>query len=157
MKIKPDLKLVAVADGARDNWEFMRELSPDVEILENWHVAQHLQSAADAAFGVENKEGADWFKKYRHILRQEPVDIGKVIEAIRYRITKGRGNKDLKQEFTYFQNNRNRMNCVEVASEGIPIGLRPVEAANKVLVTARMKRAGQSWGRNGGQGVLTFL
>ena len=31
-----------------------------------------------------------------------------------------------------------------------------VESANKVLVTARMKRSGQSWGRDGGQGVLTF-
>ena len=26
----------------------------------------------------------------------------------------------------------------------------------KVLVTSRMKRSGQSWGRDGGQGVLTF-
>ena len=34
LKIKSDLKLVAVADGARDNWEFLTELSPDVEVLE---------------------------------------------------------------------------------------------------------------------------
>ena len=59
LKIKPDLKLVAVADGARDNWEFLKELSPDVEILDYWHAAQHLQSAADAAFGAETKEGSD--------------------------------------------------------------------------------------------------
>ena len=64
LKIKPDLKLVAVADGARDNWEFLKELSPDVEILDYWHAAQHLQSAADAAFGAETTEGSDWFKKY---------------------------------------------------------------------------------------------
>ena len=156
LKIKPDLKLVAVADGARDNWEFLKELSPDVEILDYWHAAQHLQSAADAAFGAETKEGADWFKKYRHILRHDPAGIGKVIEAIRYRMTKGRGVKDLKKELTYFRNNRNRMNYAEAASAGFPIGSGTVEAANKVLVTARMKRSKQSWGRNGGQGVLTF-
>ena len=156
LKIKPDLKLVAVADGARDNWEFLKELSPDVEVLDYWHAAQHLQSAADATFGAETKEGADWFKKYRHILRHDPAGIGKVIEAIRYRITKGRGVKDLKKEITYFRNNRNRMNYAEVSSVGFPIGSGTVEAANKVLVTTRMKRSGQSWGRNGGQGVLTF-
>ena len=156
LKIKPDLKLVAVADGARDNWEFLKELSPDVEVLDYWHAAQHLQSAADATFGVETKEGSDWFIKYRHILRHDPAGISKVIEAIRYRMTKGRGVKDLKKEITYFRNNRNWMNYAEVSSAGFPIGSGAVEAANKVLVTSRMKRSGQSWGRNGGQGVLTF-
>ena len=34
--------------------------------------------------------------------------------------------------------------------------MNAVESANKVLVTSRMKRSGQSWGRDGGQGVLTF-
>ena len=36
--------------------------------------------------------------------------IGKVIEAIRYRMAKGRGVKDLKKELTYFRNNRNQTN-----------------------------------------------
>ena len=36
------------------------------------------------------------------------------------------------------------------------IGSGSVESANKVPVTARMKRSGQSWSRDGGQGVLTF-
>ena len=31
-----------------------------------------------------------------------------------------------------------------------------VEAANKMLVTHRLKRSGQRWGRDGGQGVLAF-
>ena len=33
---------------------------------------------------------------------------------------------------------------------------RRVEAANRTLVTVRMKRSGQRWGRDGGQGVLRF-
>ncbi len=39
---------------------------------------------------------------------------------------------------------------------GFAIGSGAVESANRVLVTARMKRSRQSWGRDGGQGVLTF-
>ena len=31
-----------------------------------------------------------------------------------------------------------------------------MEAANKVLMTQRLKRSGKSWGRDGGQGVLAF-
>ena len=39
------------------------------------------------------------------------------------------------------------MNYAEVTSVGFPIGPGAVEAANKVLFTARMKRSRQSWGR----------
>ena len=156
LKIKPDLKIVAVADGARDNWEFLKKLTPNVEILDYWHAAQHLQSAADAAFGADSKKGSDWFEKYRHILLHDPAGVSKAIEAIRYLISKGKGVKDLKRELNYFRKNQRRMNYAEVASAGFPIGSGTVEAANKVLVTTRMKRSGQRWGRNGGQGVLTF-
>ena len=42
-----------------------------------------------------------------------------------------------------------------IAEEGYPIGSGEVEAANKLLVVQRLKRSGQSWGRDGGQGVLS--
>ena len=40
--------------------------------------------------------------------------------------------------------------------EGIAIGSGVVEAANKTLVTQRMKRSGMRWRIAGGQAVLTF-
>ena len=40
--------------------------------------------------------------------------------------------------------------------EGIAIGSGVVEAANKTLVTQRMKRSGMRWPIVGGQAVLTF-
>ena len=43
-----------------------------------------------------------------------------------------------------------------VAKDGYLIESGEVEAANKVLVTQRLKRSGQGWGRDGGQGVLSF-
>ena len=46
------------------------------------------------------------------------------------------------------------MHYAAAADAGYAIGSGSVESANKVLVTS-MKR-GQSWGRDGGQGVLTF-
>ena len=61
-------------------------------------------------------------QKYQHILRHDLVGIGIVIEAIRYRMTMGKGVKHLRKELTYFRNNRNRMNYTEVSSAGLPIG-----------------------------------
>ena len=40
--------------------------------------------------------------------------------------------------------------------EGYAIGSGVVEAANKVLVNQRMKRAGMRWSIEGGQNILTF-
>ena len=48
------------------------------------------------------------------------------------------------------------MNYYQLAMEGYPLGSCEVEAANKVLLTQRLKRSGQRWGRDGGQRVLFF-
>ena len=56
----------------------------------------------------------------------------------------------------YFRSNRSRMNCYHVAKGDYPIGSCELEAANKVLLTHRVKRSGQRWGRDGGQGVPAY-
>ena len=79
-----------------------------------------------------------------------------MIDALRYLLGKGRGSEEIRKVLGYFRNNRSRMNYYHVAEEGYPIGSGEVEAANKMLVTHRLKRSGQRWGRDGGQGVLAF-
>ena len=78
------------------------------------------------------------------------------MDALRYLLRKGRGSAEIRKVLGYFRNNRRRMNYYHLAEEGYPIGSGEVEAANKMLVTHRLKRSGQRWGRNGGQGVLAF-
>ncbi len=153
---KEDLKVVAIADGARDNWAFLDTFSPDVVLLDFFHAIQHLKVAADAAFGPDSTEGEAWFETWRHVLRHDPKGAGKVIDALRYLLRKGKGRTDIARELGYFRNNRKRMNYSQVADAGYPIGSGAVEAANRFLVNSRMKRSGQRWGRDGGQGVLTF-
>ncbi len=153
---RKDLKVVAIADGARDNWAFLDRFSPDVVILDFFHSIQHLKVAADAAFGPDSAEGEAWFETWRHVLRHDPKGAGKVIDALRYLLRKGKGRTDIARELGYFRANRRRMNYSQVANAGFPIGSGAVEAANRFLVNSRMKRSGQRWGRDGGQGVLTF-
>ncbi len=156
LDLNPDLKLAAVADGAKDNWPFLDSLCPDVTLLDFWHAAQHLSAAVDAAFGTDTASGTGWFEKWRHVLRHDPRGAGKVIDAMRHLLRKGTGAEDIRKELAYFRSNRRRMNYADAAAAGFAIGSGAVESANRVLVTARMKRSGQSWGRDGGQGVLTF-
>ena len=82
------------------------------------------------------------------------------MDALRYQLRKEQGCEESCEEIRkvlgYFRNNRRRMNYYHLAEEGYPIGSGEVEAANKMLVTHRLKRSGQRWGRDGGQGVLAF-
>ena len=65
-------------------------------------------------------------------------------------------NKPFRKTLGYFRNNRSRMNYYRLTMDGYPIGSGEAEAANKVLVTQRLKRSGQSWSQDSGQGVLAF-
>ena len=48
------------------------------------------------------------------------------------------------------------MRYASLKARDYTIGSGVVEAANKVLVNQRMKRAGMRWSVDGGQNVLTF-
>ena len=65
-------------------------------------------------------------------------------------------NKDLDRELAFFRKNRHRMRYATLQADGYAIGSGVVEAANKVLVAQRMKRAGMRWSIAGGQNILTF-
>ena len=152
----PGLKLVVTGDGEKGNWKFSKSLNPDVEVLDIWHTIAYLKIASDAAFGPDEKASTKWFEAKRHILRHDPKGVDKVMDALRYLLRKGRAKAEIRKALGYFGNNRRRMKFYDVAKEGYPIGSGEVEAANKMLVTHRLKRSGQRWGRDGGQGVLAF-
>ena len=155
-KRRPDLRLVAAADAAPDNWTWLDKLDPDRSLVDFWHGCQHLKECADDAFGKDSEDGRKWFDKHRRILRDDAKGIGRTIDAIRYLVRKERGGKVLRRELEFFRKNRARMDYRGAKDAGCPIGSGCVESSNKFLVQQRMKRSGQRWGREGGQGVLTF-
>jgi len=49
---QPSLRLVKVADGARDNWDFLvSDLPPGIEVVDFYHAGEHLKRAFDHAYG----------------------------------------------------------------------------------------------------------
>ena len=121
-----------------------------------WHSVQHLKECADDVFGKDTERGRKWFDKHRKILLDDARGIGRTIDAIRHLVRTNRGGKVLRRELEFFRKNRARMDYRGAKDAGCPIGSGCVESANRFLVQQRMKRSGQRWGREGGQGVLTF-
>ena len=154
---KPELTLVKVADGAKDNWTYLsKELPEGHEIVDFYHAAEHLKKAFDLSYGENSAKSKEKFTTYRHILKEEPDGVEKVIKALAYQHSQHPRRTKLKTELEYFRHNRSRMNYAELLSHNLPIGSGVVEAACKTLVTQRMKCSGMRWRHCGGQGILTF-
>ena len=146
--------LVALADGAVDNWRFLDTLEPDASGIDFFHSCEHLHVVAEHAHDC-----GPWFRKWRAVLRDETDGVDRVIRAIRYLRSKASSHhayKELDRELRFFRKNRERMRYAELANNAMGIGSGVVEAANKVLVTQRMKRSGMRWRITSGQAVLTF-
>jgi len=154
---QPNLILVKVADGARDNWTFLdNELPKGESVLDFYHASEHLKNAFDIAHGIKSVESAVEFSKYRSILRHDEKGINKVISHLQRLVKKNPRKKLLNTELTYFKNNKLRCQYALLAKAALPIGSGIVEATCKTLVSQRLKRSGMCWKENGGQAILTF-
>jgi hypothetical protein len=156
---RPDLQLIKMADGAKDNWTFLSNpkiLPLGEEVADFYHASEHLYDAFCAAYGDDNPKAKAQWEKYRHILRHETNGIQKVIRTLSHLKKKHPKSKKIATELNYFRKNRKRMNYASLKERNLPIGTGIVEAACKTLVTARMKRSGMRWRHIGGQAILTF-
>ena len=157
LRQKPELSLVKVADGAKDNWTYLsQELPEGCEIVDFYHAAEHLKKAFDLSYGENSAKSKEKFATYRHILKDESEGVEKVIKALAYQHRQHPRRSKLKTELEYFRNNRQRMKYAEHLSRNLPIGSGVIEAACKTLVTQRMKCSGMRWRHPGGQGILTL-
>ena len=148
---RPDIEIVALADGAPDNWSFLETLSPMAEVVDFWHACEHLSATSDHAVA------RNWYEKYREILRHDADGVEKVIRALRHLLSKATSGKaEIERELAFFRKNRHRMRYRTLRDRKLPIGSGVVEAANKTLITQRMKRSGMRWRIPGGQAVLGF-
>ncbi len=157
---RPDLVVVGVADGAKDNWTYLEALLDMVLfvalVLDFYHAAEHLKKAMNEAHGKGSVKADAEFQRLRLLLRDEADGVTKVINALAYQVRKHPRRKKLAKELRYFRRNRHRMDYARLKARNLPIGSGVVEAANKTLVTVRMKRAGSRWSIEGGQAVRTF-
>lgn len=154
---RPGLTLVKVADGARDNWDYLgRELPDGIEVVDFYHAVEHLRVALIEAYGETSSKGLAQFEKLRHLLLEDQFGVDKVIRSLRHVRDSHPNRKRIQTELAYFRRNRDRMRYADIKAANLPIGSGVTEAACKTLVTQRLKRSGMRWGDDGGQAVLTL-
>lgn len=153
----PHLKVVKVADGANDNWDYLSSpaLPDGEEVVDFFHATEHLHLALTAAHGESTRETRHRYEVLRDTLRDELDGAEKVIRALKYLVTKHPGKPSIARELAYFRKRKARMRYAELKSKGFMIGSGVVEAACKTLVSQRLKNSGMRWSAAGAQAILT--
>src|SRR5712692_2468502 len=163
LAVRPDLEVVALADGAEENWRYFDRpvYENATKIVDHGHASQHLRAAMAAYYGEKTVAGRAEYERLRILLRDQPGGADDVIAELSRLSRKMCGKrrqrcrKLLNAARTYFQNQRDRMDYAGYQARGLPIGSGVVEAACKTLATQRLKRSGMSW-RDGKQAILTI-
>ena len=166
LAVRPQLKLVRLADGAKENWRFLETLAVGApagqietwNIVDFYHACDHLKHALDLIWGEFAPKGKAEFARLKTVLKEMEGGVETVIETLRYRVRRARGAKrqNLRKALTYFRNQRHRMAYATYLREHLPIASGVVEAACKTLVTQRLKQSGMRWSASGGQAILTL-
>lgn len=153
--LRPELTVVAVADGVDDNWEFLESEFPKaVQVIDFFHAAEHLNAAIADVYGDGTVEARRRFADLRHVLLEHEGGVETVIRALDYLKRSHPKSNKVRQVLAYFRKNRRKMQYAALRARGLPIGSGVVEAACKTLVAQRMKNSGMRWGQLGGQAIL---
>lgn len=162
----PHLKVVKLADGARDNWDYLSTLDlgqltdaiEQIEIVDFCHAADHLKNGCDAIWSSDPEQSKTEFELLRQVLKEADGGADKVIDTFSAKLVSlsAKGQEALQKELTYFRNQRSRMDYAAYLRQGLPIASGVIEATCKTLVSQRMKCSGMRWSEPGGQAVLTL-
>ncbi len=159
----PNLQVVGIADGAKDNWTYLEEDVLDVlpagfkcsAIVDYFHVCEHLSEALKAAYGDTSPKAKIMLDKYKSTLKEFPDGARRVIRALAHLHKTYPKRKKIEETLNYFRSNKHRMPYATHLERKLPIGSGVIEATCKSLVSQRMKNSGMRWGQEGGQAIIT--
>lgn len=136
-------ELIFLGDGAEWIWNLVQEHYPEaVQIVDWFHASEYIAPVAHTAFSDLDKR-EDWIKQVRTDLWEGRLDA--VLAAFDDFTDHKQAAETAKKAFTYFTNNRHRMNYPSYRAKGYQIGSGTIESACKQIVTQRLKIAGAIW------------
>jgi hypothetical protein len=141
-------RVAGVVDGAEWCQSFVDVHRPDaVRILDFAHATQRLGDVAEAVWG-SGEPGRTWATAQRAELREGTAEA--VLAAIRALPLAGtsaaaEASRIQGEVLGYLEPRVDQMRYATFRAHGLPIGSGIVESANKLVVEARLKGAGQRW------------
>ena len=150
-------KYVGIADGARDNWTFLKSFV-EIEIVDFYHVTEYLAKASKA-YNLKNEDKQkEWLESDCHVLKSDEYSALAILEEMK-ELKKKKSlswqvRKDLTSAITYFTNHSKQMKYSEAITNNLPIGSEVTESACKVIVKQRLCLSGARWSHCGANNML---
>lgn len=146
--------VAVIGDGIPWIWKEAAKYFPRrVQILDFFHVTQHLWQVANARFGSETEEGRSWMADQKSNLLANQV--GRVLVNVSQWPTQEKEHCELKRKTVdYLQEHLSRAQYQTFERQGYHIGSGVIESGCKTVVQARMKGAGMRWGASGAEAML---
>jgi hypothetical protein len=146
--------IAGVADGATWIWqEFGKHFRMSVQVLDYYHVTEHLWAAAHLRFGEGSAQADEWMKDQKTNLLEDRID--EVIAAVAdWRPRKAEKRTVKRRLLSYLGEHRHRMLYKSFSEAGYQIGSGVAESGCKNVVQIRMKRAGMRWSEKGAESML---
>lgn len=159
---RPDVVVVAIADGSPNNWTFLQSLDPDHELVDFYHTAEHLHRHVSQASGAGTRDTQEKLKSMRRRLLTVPNAAEKIfaeMQALREEAgTEAPSTKKTsgRRQPTFWDRHKDRMDFASAIQANLPIGSGVTESTCKWLVCDRLRGTGMRWSPTGGQAVMTL-
>jgi len=147
-------RVAVVADGSDWIWqETAKYFSQRVQILDFYHVCEHLYALADARFGEQNACRDEWVHQQKGRLLENGVE--RVLADIRGWHPSSPSHQELqRRELAYLSRHAHRMRYGIYREGGYHIGSGVMESSCRWVVQQRMKGSGMRWSAEGAECML---
>ena len=143
---------VVLGDGATWIWNLADEHFPGaVQIVDLYHAKEHLSAVAKAIYGAGSDLAATWAKQ-----RHDELETGNLDALLAVLQDHAQAQDSARQCHLYITRNRHRMRYPEFRAQDLCLGSGVVEAGCKVLIGARLKRAGMHWTLAGANAIIAL-
>ena len=157
-KAYPDIHYNGVADGAAENWLFLKP-HVDTETLDFYHASEYVNDFGMLIHKNNECKRASWKKEKLHNLKHKvgaAARLLKEFEAYKDKIKGAENIKEADRVITYFKNHKHQMKYSRNLKKNIAIGSGVIEAACKTLIKSRMCYSGMAWKDKGATAVITL-
>ena len=139
------VRLCGVADGAPWIWHGVAQLFPTARaILAYYHCSQHIHAVAALHYGAGAAAALEWVEATMARLFAGEVD-GVIWGLQRMRPATATTAAAIDKLIGYLREHSHRLNYGAQRKGGYPLGSGGIEAANKFICHARLKRSGAWW------------
>lgn len=148
-----------VMDGAVWLWDLAEDrFKAAVKTLDFHHAREHLNTIAEALYGIGTQRAREWLAQQVESLRHgdEELVVNGLENQLKSRAQAKRPakiRKTIAREVKYFRSHRQHLHYQAREREGAPMGSGAVESLGKQL-QRRMRGCGQFWGRSGLSNLL---